>query len=546
MQSFAYCYPVRTVKLLLPVLAVFASISPLLTLAWLWQVKEWRWDRLTEHLRREEGSAGQLWGKARPAIVGIYVIGGMAEWWDVNVGGWAAAAALFILSVLAIAQIGLRRQRMPVWTGKALALASTAMMLTGVISASLARVPPLLPVVVLMQPFALAAAWLMWRPVDIFLKNRVIARAKSLRERHPDLIVIGVTGSVGKTTTKELLACVLKDFNPVVTPAYMNAEIGVARWMMGILTPRPSSTAGQKPALMIVEMGAYRKGEISILCSFVRPTIGVVTNAGAQHVALFGSRENLFEAKSELVRSLPPEGRAFLNGDNELSRKMADLSPCPVTIVGTGGRCDLEAFDIEETSTGIRFRLVHSSLACQPKLQRKLGEGGARDVMFEVPLHGTHNVTNVLLALAVGEHLGIVFERMRVLLKSFAPMPHTFSVRDEAGIRILDDTHNSSAAGVKAAIAWARNQPEEHKILLASGLIEMGDLQYPAEKELGALAAGVFKRVVIMDSASSQNFADGGADVEVFSKKTVPVPSGSLLVCAGRMPQSAIRRLLPD
>lgn len=459
-----------------------------------------------------------MWGKARPAIVGIYFMGEMAGWWDVSAGGWAVATALFILTMLAVAQIA-RRRRMPVWTGKALALASTAMLLTGVISASLARLsPPLLPVVVLLQPFMLAAAWLMWRPADIFFKNRVIARARSLRERHPDLIAIGVTGSVGKTTTKELLACALKDFNPAVTPAYMNAEIGVARWMTRI--------CGKNPRLLIVEMGAYRKGEIATLCSFVRPTIGVVTNAGAQHVALFGSRENLFEAKSELIRSLPPEGRAFLNGDNELSRKMAAFSPCPAVIVGTGGRCDLEAFDIEETATGIRF--------------------SARGVMFEVPLHGTHNVTNVLLALAAGEHLGAGFERMRALLKSFAPLPHTFSVRAEAGVRILDDTHNSSAAGVRAAIAWAKAQPEKRKILLASGLIEMGDLQYSAEKELGALAADVFERVVIMDSVSAQNFADGEADVEVFSKKTLAVPPGSLLVCAGRVQQSAIRRMLPD
>lgn len=519
-----HCYPVCTVKLLLPILAVLASLSPLLTLAWLWQVKEWRWDRLTEHLRRQ-GASGQLWGKARPAIVGIYVIGGMAEWWDVSAGGLAVVTVLLILSALAIVQITLRRQRVPVWTGKAIALASTAMLLTGVISASLAGFAPLLPAIILLQPVALAAAWLMWRPVDILLKNRVIARARSLRERHPDITVIGVTGSVGKTTTKELLACVLKDLNPAATPAYVNAEIGVARWMIGILIPRSSFAADRRPALVIVEMGAYRKGEIAALCSFVRPTIGIITNADAQHIALFGSRESLFEAKSELVRSLPPEGLAFLNGDNELSRKMADLSPCPVTIVGTGGRCDLEAYDIEETATGIRFR--------------------ARDVMFEVPLHGTHNVTNVLLALAVGEHLGAGFERMRELLKAFSPLPHTFSVRVEKDIRILDDTHNSSAAGLKAAIAWSRVQPEEHKILLASGLIEMGDMQTSVEKELGALASNVFERTIVLDVASAKNFADGGADVEVFSQKSMPVPPGSLLVCVGRMPHTTIRRLLP-
>ena len=399
----------------------------------------------------------------------------------------------------------------------------------------------LLPFLILLQPVMLTLAWLLWYPVDAFLKNRIITQARTLREKFPDLTVIGVTGSVGKTTTKELLACVLKDLHPAVTPVHVNAEIGVARWLLrqlrvasyelreppfgsaqSRLHPQPAT---RNPQFLIVELGAYRKGEIATLCSFAHPTLGVVTHVGTQHIALFGSQEKLFEAKSELMQSLPPDGRAFLNGDNALTRKMATISPCPAVIVGTGGSCDLEAFDIEETPKGIRFR--------------------ARDVLFELPLHGTHNVTNVLLAIAVGEHLGIKIDRMRELLKTFAPLSQTFSVRTESGVRILDDTHNSSTASMKAAIAWARTQPEEHKILLAAGLIEMGDLQSPAERELGGLAAAVFGRTIVTDEQSAKNFMAGGAVVETLSKNSTSVPQGSLLVCVGRMSPSTIRRLLP-
>lgn len=297
---------------------------------------------------------------------------------------------------------------------------------------------------------------------------------------------------------------------------------------------------------MIIEMGAYRKGEIAVLCSFTQPTIGVVTHIGTQHIALFGSQEKLFNAKSELVRSLPSDGRAFLNGDNDLTRKMAAMSPCPAVVVGTGGQCDLEAFDIEETGSGIRFRLVPRSLPSRLGRAEADGEGGTRDILFDVPLHGTHNVTNVLLAIAVGEHLGIRLERIRELLKTFAPLSQTFSVRTEAGVRILDDTHNSSTASMKAAIAWARTQPEEHKVLLTAGLIEMGDLQSPAEEELGALAGRVFERTIVLDGASARNFAEGGGRVEVFSTTMGRVSAGSLLVCTGRMPPSVIKRMLPS
>jgi len=151
-----------------------------------------------------------------------------------------------------------------------------------------------------------------------------------------------------------------------------------------------------------------------------------------------------------------------------------------------------------------------------------------------------------LLAIAVGEHLGVRLERMRELLKTFAPLSQTFSVRTEAGVRILDDTHNSSVASMKAAIAWARTQPEEHKILLAAGLIEMGDLQTSVEEELGAIAGRVFERMIILDAASARNFAASGAkNVEVYSKRSEKIEPGSLLVCTGRMSEKIFQSLMP-
>ncbi len=506
--------------LLLPVLAVLASLSPLLTLAWLWQIKEWRWDRMLEHLERT-GAWAQITGRVRPGIFAFFLLGVSAagkEWTDV-----AVLTALCVFALATLVQMLLHRQRYPVLTAKALMILTIAGALTVLIMFAivLSGYGATLPAVVLfLHAATLPVAWILVYPVDVFLKRNIIRHARRLREAHPDLTVIGVTGSVGKSTTKELLACVLKDLKPAVTPAHVNSEIGVAQWLNAQLTTHSSQ-------LLIAEVGAYRRGEIALMCTYLRPSLGVVTHVGTQHIALFGSQQNLFDAKSELVRALPQDGRAFLNGDNALCRKMASLSPCPVTMVGTGGSCDLEAFDIEETPRGIRFR--------------------ARDILFDVPLHGTHNITNVLLALAVGEHLGIALERMREHLRSFTPLSQTFTVREESGVRILDDTHNSSVASVKAAIAWARTQPEEHKILLAAGLIEMGDLQSPAEQELGALAGKVFTRIIVIDPQSARNFAAGtDKNIEAFSSATTRIPSGSLLVCAGRMSPAVIAHLLPS
>lgn len=507
------------------ILALLGSVSPLLTLAWLWQIKEWRWDRMLEHLERE-GALTQLFGRVRPVMLAAYAATAVA--WR----GAGAAPVLLCLgafAALSALQIAMGKQRRPVMTGKAVAAVGVAGALTAAWAAVfLTASVPLLPALPLLQPVTLAVAWALLRPVDLLLKRRIMARARALRERFPEMTVIGITGSVGKTTTKELIACVLQDLGPAVTPAHVNAEIGVARWLISTLTPRPPLPRAGEGGLRIavVEMGAYRKGEIAQLCEFVKPTMGVVTHVGTQHVALFGSEEALYQAKAELVRSLPLTGRAFLNGDNDRSRAMAAFCACPVTIVGTGGSSDLEAFDIEETGGGIRFR--------------------AADTHFDVPLPGTHNVVNVLLALAVGDALGVPFPRMRELLRSFTPLSRTFQVREERGVRMLDDTHNASAASLKAAIAWARTQPEERKVLLTSGLIEMGELQTSHEEELGGLAGNVFERTILLSDLSAKNFAKGGAkDVEVFTRATVPIAPGTLLVCAGRMLPTTITSVLP-
>ncbi len=519
-----------------------ASLSPILTLGKLWQVKEWRWDRLLEHLRRE-GWLIQLFGLARPAVVVAFNVLFLLRILPFTL--WMFAF-LLALDALCLAQFSLRKQKKPVWTQKALMIVSTSIVLTFLLALACAwpvtpLAPVFLPLLVLLQPFVLALAWLLWRPVDYILKERIVRRAKQLRGQHPDLTVIGITGSVGKTTTKELVACVLADLHPHVTPAFVNSEIGVARWMIQMLSspefrhspivlrnsPHLSQT-DQKPGgkVFVVEMGAYRKGEIAYMSEYIRQTIGVVTFVGTQHLALFGSQENLQQAKSEILTHLLPEGHAFLNGDSPLCKELKDVCPCPVTIVGTGGVEDLEAFDIEETPTGIRFR--------------------ALDTAFDVPIHGTHNVTNVLLAIAVAQHMGIGLLTMRERLRTFTPPSHTFNVRKEGSVLVLDDTHNSSAASFKAGIAWARSQPYPRKILLTSGLIELGEAQEESEKELGILASKVFDTVIFLTDKSIRAFQEGfGRPVHIYGKDMPAIPPDSLLACIGRMSESTWKRLLP-
>jgi UDP-N-acetylmuramoyl-tripeptide--D-alanyl-D-alanine ligase len=443
---------------------------------------------------------------------------------------------------MSIAELIIRRRQMPRWTAKALLTTILGCALAGIsvyatflfINACedlecLSRMwtgSLLYAVLPLTASIFAFAGWIILLPLDRFLKQRILKQAKMLRASHKDLTVIGITGSVGKTTVKELLAHLLYERGAIATPAYVNSEMGVANWMLRELGNRNSPFSILHSQFLIVEMGAYRKGEIALLCSIAKPHYGVLTFIGPQHTALFGSLQAIADAKAELLESLPPLGKAFVNGDCDPCRDVSKRAGCAVVTIGTGGECDLEAFDVEESGAGIRFRV--------------------KDTVYNVPLNGSHNVANVLLAIAVALELKMKPEEIAAKLRTFTPLAKTFSVRTERGVRVLDDTHNASPMSFKAALAWAKSQPESPKILLTSGLMELGEEQPAIHRDLGAYAAGIVDRVIFLNKKNVQDFQQGyGENIDVLSSFIERVPRGSLLLCISRMPSSVIEKVLP-
>jgi len=500
-------------------LTLLACISPLLTFAYLWQLKEWRLDRLREHLRAE-GRVRQVMGILRPAVLLIYAALLVLQGIEVTL---IITTTLGFLAILTLLQFLLHRQPCPVWTSKACALVGMSLLVTIFLIFGLQislEWLHILPFLIPIQPLFLAAALTLFWPLDHWMKRRIMQSAANARALYKDCTVIGITGSAGKTTTKELLVHLLKDHGACGTPSHVNTELGVAKWIQNTLKQKPV------PETLIVEMGAYRRGEIKDLCSIAQPNLGIVTFVGQQHLALFKSTEALCKAKGELIEALPEDGMAFLNADNERCMSLKESAKCPVTTIGTGGHADIESYDVEETPTGIRFRI--------------------QETTYEVPLHGTHNVTNAMLAIAVAQHLGLEPAEIATKLRSFSPPAHTFNAREENGVALLDDTHNASPASFAAAIAWAVNQPAEHKILLTNGLIELGTEEHRIHAELGASAATVFERVIFLSPQRLSAFQDGYVNqIELLNKQTERVKSKSLLVCVGRMSLQTIRQMLP-
>ncbi len=523
---------------------LIGALSPLLTFARLFQMKEWRLDRLGEHLRRE-GWFHSLFGTLNTALTCVYTIilaGALYLLFNTDAGWPGLAIVWFIRSipwwvgafaVITLLKIVLRQQRMPRWTTKAIALVVTALALTAFVAVgntfSLGAI--LLPYLPIAQPLLLMVAWLLWKPIDGFMKRRLLANAAAHRATLKNATVIGIVGSVGKTTTKELLKCVLQDLNPIATPEHVNTELGVAAWIMKNIArgtvrarhavPLPQAEPLDAVPVLIVEMGAYRKGEIATLCQVAQPTIGVVTALGSDHLALFGSEDAIIDANAEILSALPADGHAFLLGDNAASASLKQRSSCAVTVAGTA-----DATNVKDTDRGLT-----------------IDAGAAR---FTVALHGMHNAGNVMLAVAVARHLGVKDERIRELLAGFRGSAHTFHLKKERGVLILDDTYNVSPLSFKAALDWAKNRSERPRILLTSGLLETGADEEKFLRELGAAAKKSVERVVFTTDAGRATFAEAfGKPVELLSPKSASVSDDGLLLCVGRMPLSTIQKLLP-
>lgn len=523
---------------------LLGCLSPALTLAALWQQKEWRWDRLMEHLTRE-GSLRTLFGRARGPVYALYVlfVTFLTALQPPSWSWWLSAIVLLTITVNALfaaAQLGLRRQRTPVWTQKAILLTvlslapsviilAVTLALTRSTSPLAGRALPwfllFLPVLPALQWLWTILAWSVLKPVDTWAKRRIFTAAWKARGELKNAHVIGIVGCVGKTTTKELIAQLLTDLDPLVTPEHVNTEMGVAQWLLREL-PKAKARWGERTPVLVIEMGAYAVGEVELLANVVQPTMGVVTLVSNQHLALFGSEDAILESNRELVRALPASGHLFLNGDDHVTHSLKTIRHLPTTTVGRSAANTLVAHDAEETENGLQFRTLNHT--------------------FRTSLHGVHNVTNILLAIAVAQHLGVAATRIGELLANAHGPARTFTVRKDNGITVLDDTHNASERSARAAIAWARERTEKVKVLIFSGIIELGPEQENAHTTLGAEAATVFHQACVLDPTLAPAFQKG------FGKPLTPLPAlntlphGALLVCVGRMPGSIQKRLIPS
>lgn len=324
-------------------------------------------------------------------------------------------------------------------------------------------------------------------PIEKAINRGYYNDAKRIIESHKGLIIIGVTGSFGKTSTKNYLASVLAEkYNVLVTPGNFNTLLGVIRTIREHLRPYHQ--------VFIVEMGAKQKNDIKEICDLVHPTIGIVTAVGEMHLETFKSVENIQDTKFELINSLPASGLGVINNDSEYIKSYKGIkSPCRIIRYAAEGEGDYKAANVVYGAGGVTFTL----------------NGGEQ---YSSRLLGAGNLLNILAAIAVADHLSVPVNKQKNAIARLQPVEHRLSMKVANGITVLDDAYNSNPQGAKMGLEVLKNfavGENNKRIVITPGFVEMGVRQTEANKELGRTIATSCDYAIIVNAVNREAIKSG-------------------------------------
>ncbi len=335
--------------------------------------------------------------------------------------------------------------------------------------------------------FIMLLANLVNTPIEKAINRHYYNDAKRIIESNKGLIVIGVTGSFGKTSTKNYLAGVLAEkYNVLVTPGNFNTLLGVIRTIREHLRPYHQ--------VFIVEMGAKQTNDIKEICDLVHPTIGIVTAVGEMHLETFKTIENIQDTKFELINSLPANGLGVINNDSQYIHSYKGItSPCKLIRYAVENEGDYKADNVKYGANGVTFTLNN-------------GE------QYNSRLLGIGNLLNILAATAVADHLGVPTNKQKSAIARLQPVEHRLSMKVANGITVLDDAYNSNPQGAKMALGVLKSfavAEGNKRIVITPGFVEMGTRQAEANKELGRTIADSCDYAIVVNATNREAIKSG-------------------------------------
>jgi len=296
--------------------------------------------------------------------------------------------------------------------------------------------------------------------------TKALGDLASFNRIRSDVSVVAITGSNGKTTTKEMTASVLsRHYKTLSTKGNFNNEIGLPLTLLDLKSNHQWA---------VLELGMNRPGEIDRLGGICVPDIGVITNIGFAHLEGLGSIDGVMNAKGELLERIKPDGTAVLNADDSRVLYLSTKTSRKVLYFGLSEDASIRALDISETSTGISFTLV------LPEVR----------IPIELRVFGRFMVSNALAAASVGYIIGLSSEEIKAGLEYFQPVKGRINIFDVRGVHIIDDTYNANPDSMEVAIKTLNSlKGKKRGVLVAGDMLEMGKYAESMHREIGSLSA---------------------------------------------------------
>jgi len=448
-------------KLFITILCFLIFTKVFLFWLWLWQLKEYHWSRFKAHFET------QKWKKI------------ISSFW---------------------------RVKLPKFTQKTITILLFGILLESLI---LFYISPLedsafyisLLILLILSPAISSLLILFFQiPTDI-LKNKILKRAQQKRQKFKDLLVIGITGSYGKTSTKEFLADILsKKFKVLKTKKHINAEIGIAQAILNELT--------KDYQIFIAEIGAYERGKIKQVCRMLQPKIGILTGINEQHLSTFGSLENIIKAKFELIESLPEKGLAVFNGNNRYCRELFQETKIPKKII----------------------------------YLKNYNFGFDKNNLFP------WDIENLSLTVAVAEFLGVERKKIKEALNKIkSPIKIKKGIN---GLNIIDATYSANPDGVIAHLEYLKTFPGR-KIIVMPCLIELGKASKEIHKRIGKKIGEVCDLAIITTKDRFKEIKEGAGEKAIFIEKPKEIfekiksfcRKGDVILLESRVPRQVIQQL---
>ncbi|MFU0833615.1 MAG: UDP-N-acetylmuramoyl-tripeptide--D-alanyl-D-alanine ligase [Oscillospiraceae bacterium] len=320
--------------------------------------------------------------------------------------------------------------------------------------------------------------------------KEALQRIAAEYRRRFSLPVVGITGSVGKTSTKEMVALALSaKRNVMKTHGNNNSQIGVPLTMFRL---------SEEHSAAVVEMGMSEFGEMSRIAQVAAPDYAVMTNIGVSHIQQLGSRQNILAEKLHITDCFHEGSVLFLNGDDDMLRELSGNLPFQTVSYGTGAHCDFRAEQVESVGTSTRFSYVAPN-----------GECG----QAEIPVIGAHHVLNALAGLAVAQRLGVPLSAAAEALTHYQAPAMRQQIRHANGMMVIDDSYNSSPDAAKSSLGVLQSFKTGKRVAVLADMLELGSYSEKAHLEVGTFAANSGVDILVTVGERAGAIAKGALSV---------------------------------